>query len=223
MTPLNIAGVVFDMDGLLLDTERLYFGAFQRTLTALNLPQDDSIFLRMVGSTHALGREILKEGLANRATLDEFNAIWDADIAVQIDAGIPVKAGVGDLLKCLSNAGLPCAVATSTHTEKAIRHLALAGIGSAFETVIGGDQVTKGKPAPDIYLKAVAGLGLDPVRCAAFEDSETGVRAALSAGLMTIQVPDLVPPSAEILRLGHTIAPDVLTGAFDVGLPTSAC
>jgi beta-phosphoglucomutase-like phosphatase (HAD superfamily) len=92
-----------------------------------------------------------------------------------------------------------------------------AAILDRFAVLVCGDEVAKGKPAPDIYLAAASALGVCPNHCVAFEDSSNGVRAAVAAGLITVQVPDLVAPPADIVALGHVIAPDVLTGARHVG------
>lgn len=210
--------VVFDMDGLLLDTERVYFDSFRIALTILGLPQDDDTFRRMVGTNRTLGRQLLREGLAGRVTLDEFDAVWDAEIAHRLADHIPVKPGVHALAQHLRDQNIPYIIATSTRTEKAHAHLDRAGLGTLFLDVVGGDQVTASKPAPDIYLHATARLGFDPKTCAGFEDSPNGVRAAYAAGLITVQVPDIVPPDAELRALGHYIASDIIAGARAVGL-----
>ncbi len=214
----DIAGIVFDMDGLLLDTERLYFAAFQRSMSALGLEQDDDLFRRMVGTNTTLGTRILTDGLAGRVTLHDFNAVWDADIAAQTAATIPVKPGVTVLAQHLREIGLPYIIATSTRTERAHHHLAKAGLVELFPDVVGGDMVTRSKPAPDIYLHAASVLGQPPHRLAAFEDSANGVRAAHAAGMVTVQVPDLVPPDPGLIALGHHIAADLIAGAWHLGL-----
>ncbi len=219
----DVAGVVFDMDGLLLDTEQLYFAAFKRTLTTLGLPQDDDLFRSLVGTNSTLGNQLLTAGLAGRVSLEDFNAVWDPDIAIELQKGVPVKPGVRPMAEALTAAGIPYIVATSTRTEKAQAHLAKAGIGDLFEQVIGGDQVARSKPAPDIFLKAADALGVCPALCAAFEDSENGVRAAHAAGMITVQVPDVVPPSPTLMALGHHIAPSLLDGARHIGLDPVPC
>ena len=209
--------VVFDMDGLLLDTERVYFEGFRTALAAHGLPQDDDLFRQLVGTNRALGRRLLAEGLAGRITLEEFDSVWDAEIAQQLADFIPVKPGVRAVAEHLRELDIPYIVATSTQTEKAHLHLDRAGLGALFRDVVGGDQVAASKPAPDIYLCATALLGHDPANCVAFEDSPNGVRAAHAAGLITVQVPDIVVPDAELRALGHHIASDLIAGAQTVG------
>jgi len=213
-----IQGVIFDMDGLLLDSEQLYFGAYRATRQALNLPEDDALFLSMVGTNNRHGRTILEAGLNGTVPLTTFEDHWADTCAAAIANGIPVKDGVHDLLTHLGQQNIPFAIATSSNTQKAWTHLAEAQIDHHFDTLIGGDQVQNSKPAPDIYLRASAALGLDPTKCAAFEDSENGVRAAHAAGMITVQIPDLKQPSDDLRTLNHTVAPDLMTGARTIGL-----
>ncbi|WP_282121261.1 HAD family hydrolase [Ruegeria atlantica] len=210
--------VVFDMDGLLLDTERVYFEGFRTTLDALGLPQDDDLFRRLVGTNRVLGRRLLTEGLAGRVNLEEFDTVWDAEIAQRLADCIPVKPGARAMAEHLRERNIPYIIATSTQTEKAHLHLERAGLGALFRDVVGGEQVAASKPAPDIYLHATARLGRDPSNCVAFEDSPNGVRAAHAAGLITVQVPDIVAPDAELRALGHHIASNIIAGAHAVGL-----
>jgi beta-phosphoglucomutase-like phosphatase (HAD superfamily) len=97
------------------------------------------------------------------------------------------------------------AVATSTRTKRATEKLGDAGLLDYFKIVIGGDQVEQGKPDPEIYLKAASALSSAPSRCLALEDSANGVKAAVAAGMTVVQIPDLVPPSDELLQLGHIV------------------
>jgi HAD superfamily hydrolase (TIGR01509 family) len=210
--------VVFDMDGLLLDTERVYFEGFRTALSALELPQDDDLFRSLVGTNRVLGRRLLTEGLSGRVTLEKFDAVWDNEIAERLSDFIPVKPGARALAEHLRKRDIPYIIATSTQTEKAHLHLDRAGLNELFQDVVGGDQVAASKPAPDIYLHATARMGHDPATCVAFEDSPNGVRAAHAAGLITVQIPDIVAPDAELRALGHHIASDIITGANMVGL-----
>jgi len=210
--------VVFDMDGLLLDTERVYFESFRSALAALGLPQDDNLFRRLVGTNLLLGRRLLTEGLSGRVAVEKFDAVWDDEITQRLADCIPVKPGARAVAEHLLEQDIPYIIATSTQTEKAHLHLERAGLSPLFKDIVGGDQVAASKPAPDIYLHAAARMGHDPATCVAFEDSPNGVRAAHAAGLITVQVPDIVAPDSELRALGHHIARDIITGAQMVGL-----
>lgn len=213
-----VKAVVFDMDGLLLDTERIYFEGYKRTRARFELAPDDATFLDMIGRPQAEGQAVLQTGLAGIMKADVFDAQWSIEVRALTQGPLPVKPGVHDVVSHLKNTGIPFAIATSTKTPNAHKHLAQAGIGHHFEMIIGGDQVTRGKPAPDIYLRAAEMLGIDAMHCAAFEDSENGVRAALAAGMTTVQVPDINPPSPAFAASGQHIAADLVAGAKLLGL-----
>ena len=113
--------------------------------------------------------------------------------------GIALKPGLIELLGWLEDAAIPRAVATSTRRSRAQAKLVRTQLCERFAALVGGDEIARGKPAPDIYLEAAARLGVAPAACVALEDSEPGIRAALAAGMMPIMVPDLAPPSAALL------------------------
>ena len=212
---------LFDMDGLLLDTERQYMAAFREVAADIGLRDAafvDRTFTSLIGLRLADSLPILEKALGPQIDLQDFNRSWDERIAMKREEDMPVKAGVVTLLEQLKSQGTSAVVATSTGTAKAKHHLEKAGIGHFFANVIGGDQVENGKPAPDIYLKAAISIGADVTRCAAFEDSNTGIQAAFHSGARAVQVPDIAAPTSEIRSLGHHIALDILTGARDIGL-----
>jgi HAD superfamily hydrolase (TIGR01509 family) len=150
--------------------------------------------------------------------LDAFNAHWDARIEARFAQEIPLKHGALQLVLILAASVYGMAVATSTKTSTARTHLARAGLLPYIRDVIGGDLVERGKPYPETYHKAAALLGLTASQCIAFEDSETGTRAALASGALTVQIPDLVAPSDDLISHGHIIAPTLLEGAITAGL-----
>ncbi len=219
MTPPR--GVVFDMDGLLLDTEQIWLRTFRETCTLQGLPPDDALFASLVGTNPEEGRRRLAKGLAGRADIVQFDTLWNRAAHRAFETGISVKPGVRELARALRARAIPYIIATSTHTEKAHQHLARAGLSEDFPSLIGGDQVHQSKPAPDIYLAAVTALNLPASACVAFEDSPNGVRAALAAGLITVQVPDVVAPDPVVKALGHLIVSDLAEGARAVGLMAS--
>jgi len=212
----DIHAVIFDMDGLLLDTEKVYFQGYRNARSTMGLDPHAAGFMELIGLPTPAGRPLLQAHLGDLT--DAFEAQWDHEIRQLMTKEIPVKPGVTTLIGHLQASALPYAIATSTFTTKAYEHLERAGLGGLFPTIIGGDQVSNGKPAPDIYLKAAQSLGIAAHHCAAFEDSENGVRAAVAAGMTTVQVPDIKPPSAEMRAISHHIADNLLTGARMVGL-----
>jgi beta-phosphoglucomutase-like phosphatase (HAD superfamily) len=206
-----LRAVVFDMDGLILDTEPLALRAWAECAAALGVAFDEALGLRMVGRNFADCGELLRDTYAAPypvdAVLERWHATYDAIVARD---GVALKAGVGEILDWLDEARLPRAVATSTRRERARAKLAHAAVLERFDTVVGGDDVARGKPAPDIYLEAARRLGVAPGHCLVLEDSEPGVRAGLAAGMAVVMVPDLVAPPAELAAAGVRIAPSLL-------------
>ena len=206
------------MDGLLLDTERLHFEAGTAAARELGLGDLSATLRSMIGVRALEGRMLLEPALRDRATLEAFETSWAAAIERLVAHGVPVRPNVVELLTLLRERGTPCAVATSSRRASAETALSGANLRGFFRTVTGGDDVVNAKPDPEIYVRAAASRGIEPRDAVVFEDSEPGTRAAVASGATAVQVPDLVPPSAALLALGHVVAPDVLAGAHRVGL-----
>lgn len=215
---MHYKAVLFDMDGLLIDSERQFFKSFLETCTEFKLPNMQQVFYDCIGLRSVDSSIVLQNALGPLVDLTAFNAAWGDRAEQQRAKGIPLKSGAHELLSLLKDAGRPCVVATSTRTAHAQQHLQKAGIYDLITHVVGGDQVAKGKPEPEIYLKAAATAGFNAENCAAFEDSDPGTLAAVRSGATTVQVPDLKPPSQKTLALGHVVAHDLLTGAQKIGL-----
>ncbi|MEQ8486299.1 MAG: HAD family phosphatase [Pseudomonadales bacterium] len=204
------AAVVFDMDGLLLDSERLAQAAFREACTELGVTVDDAVYARCIGSTPAGTEQILREAVGADLDYPSLDRIWSDRYAARLDAGpVDLKPGALDLLDALAAHGIPRGLATSTGRDLATRKLTGAGVISYFACLICGGETARGKPHPDPYLAAVACLGVPAGAAWALEDSENGVRAAHAAGLRVIQVPDLVAPSAALRSLGHDVLPSL--------------
>ena len=193
------------MDGLLLDSERISFNTFRETLKQFNLKEDNELFYQMIGKDERSWRKLLKESLSDKIDTDKFARVWSDLYQREISKPIPVKDGAEALLTYLKELKMVTAVATSTKTKMAKEKLKNAGLLESFDLIIGGDQVKKGKPHPEIYLLVAERLSVNPQRCLALEDSENGVKSAVSAKMSVIQIPDMVQPSEELKKLGHTI------------------
>ncbi|MEP3244073.1 MAG: HAD family phosphatase [Sneathiella sp.] len=199
--------VIFDMDGLLLDTERLSLKAYQETCANFDIAYEETFYFSLIGRSLKQAEQILINTIPNFPT-DPFMTFWNNRYHEEaLEKPVPLKAGVLSFLTLLKDRNIPCAVATSTEFDKATRKLSNAGLLDFFQEMAAGDQVEQSKPHPEIYRLAASRLGISPAQCLALEDSDNGVRAAHAANMLVYQIPDLVPPSEDVKRLGHFIVP----------------
>ncbi|EGU48471.1 CbbY family protein [Vibrio ichthyoenteri ATCC 700023] len=206
---MNYKAAIFDMDGLLLDTERVCMRVFKQACQTVNLPFYQDVYLSIIGRNAAGIEKIFRDAYGD--DLPKLHAEWRKNYdAIVRHQAIPVKEGVVELLEWLKANNVPTAVATSTHKELASIKLKLAGIDHYFGNLTCGCEVSNGKPDPEIYLLAASRLNVEPQQCIAFEDSNNGVLSAVSAKMHTFQIPDLVEPSEEIKALGHDIEPSMM-------------
>lgn len=207
-----LQGVVFDMDGLLLDTERLYCKIFQQLVREQGRTLSDHGYRRMVGHRIDISKQVLAEEIGTAEPVDaifsELETRYHDYIAHQ---EVLTRPGAHELIACLRESGVPLALCTSTYRHLTDAKLRNTGLREAFAAIVCGDEVSRGKPFPDPYLKAVALLGLAPQEALALEDSPTGLSAAHGAGLHTILVPDLVLPQAESLAMADAVADSLYT------------
>jgi beta-phosphoglucomutase-like phosphatase (HAD superfamily) len=203
--------VVFDMDGLMLDTERLAERCWSAAASAIGVEFDTALLRSMIGRN---SRDSRQHVLANYGADYPVDALM-RESRMQFDAiarceGIAVKPGLHALLDWLESIPIPRVVATSTRRERALAHLERCLLMPRFQALVGGDEVIEGKPAPDIFLLAAARLEVDPADCIVLEDSEPGVRAALAAGMIPIMVPDMLAPSEDLLACMPLVLPSLL-------------
>jgi HAD superfamily hydrolase (TIGR01509 family) len=185
------AAVIFDMDGLMLDTEPLAARAWSEAALSLDLSFDVSIAPRLVGRTFSDCRLIIAEHHGPGYPIDVLMSGWHATYDAIVDReGLVIKPGLLELLAWIEEAGLPRAVATSTRRERACAKLTRTGLLPRFHSLVGGDEVPRGKPAPDIFVEAAARLDLPPADCLVLEDSLPGYLGARAAGMAAIVVPD---------------------------------
>ncbi len=182
------AAVIFDMDGVLLDSEPLHYEAVRQALAeqGVDFPLDD--YARYLGTTLTSTWDELCERYPITMTLAEFEARYNADVLAQYQAGAPLIRGARELVQQLREAGVPIAVASSSHRMWVEAALTGAGLREYFEQTTAGDEVSMGKPSPEIYLKAAAKLGFAPEDCIAIEDAPAGVESATAAGMRVVLV-----------------------------------
>jgi len=194
--------VLFDMDGLLIDSERIAMAAAAQAAIEIEHDIPAHVAHRLIGHGRDGGSRVLTHALGERFPVDGFWQAWTASYVHLVAQGVPAKQGAREALTALQAAGIACAVATSTETAHARYKLDKAGLLPHLAVVVGRDAVQHGKPAPDLYLHAAGKIGVAAPECWAFEDSLPGLTAAVAAGARTHWVPDLAPIAAHELPHG---------------------
>lgn len=197
---LTVSLVIFDMDGLMFDTERIAVMAWCAAGERFGVEISPELVLKTVGLDRRRTEGVYRAHLGGAFPYQEARAFRIEYANRFIEAqGLPVKAGLYALLDFLNETGIATAVATSSERARTEKFLSLAGIRGRFDRIVCGDEVERGKPDPDIFLAAARGLSVDPAECMVLEDSESGLLAAWRAGMMPVLVRDLNNPSAEAL------------------------
>jgi HAD superfamily hydrolase (TIGR01509 family) len=207
--PDPVRAVIFDMDGTLLDTEAEHRRVMAQAADALGWPFAEEVQLAMIGIHRDANRAMLVDRFGADFPLEQFYADSDRLFEEALEAAIPMRPGVEPLLQQLAAAGVPMAVATSTEAPYAQQRLQKAGLLDYFDTVVTRNDVDLPKPHPQPYLLAARRLGVDPAQAIAVEDSYAGVRSAAAAGMATVMVPDLLPPTEAELRLVAIVLPSL--------------
>ena len=203
----TITAVLFDMDGLVLDTEKLYTRFWQEAACACGYPMTKE---------QALGMRSLNRGAGLAKMQSYFGPDVDYDFIRQkrielMDAfvekeGVTLKPGIHELLAFLKERGIKTAIATSSPMERTVLYLTSVGLQNSFDELVSGYMVERGKPEPDIYLYAAEKLGVKPEECMVLEDSPAGILAAHRAGCMPVMIPDQDEPDEETRKLLHAKA-----------------
>lgn len=210
-----IKAVIFDMDGLMFDTEALAKEAWFRVGAKLGYPITEAHIARIRGSTPAASAAVFREAFGAGFDYPRAKAMRNAMVEEVIDRqGVPIKHGLVGLLEQLDRHGLKAAVASSSPRKTVEKYLALAGISRYFSCIVGAEDVTRSKPAPDAFLLAAHRLQIPPDACLVLEDSGNGLQGAHHAGMKVICIPDIALPPKECLSLASAAFPD-LTYVFD--------
>ena len=204
MLPVRL--VIFDMDGLMFDTERIAVDSWRHAGDQLGFSISPEMVIETIGLNRKDTKAMLLRHLTDGFPYEEArrHRIRYAEETIAMN-GVPVKEGLFELLDDLDAAGILKAVGTSTERARAQNLLELAGIRDRFDAVVCGDDVERGKPWPDIFLDAAAKLGCEPATCMVLEDSESGLTAAHRAGMLPVLIPDLKAPSSEALSLAFQV------------------
>lgn len=197
-----IKNIVFDMDGVLIDTEALFMSCWKKLAEKLELPNVEEVARQCIGITVTQTEALFQKAYGKEYPCESYvQAANDIFYKYEADQGIPEKPGVHELFAYLKKENYRIGLASSTKEEAVRRQMKTVGILDDFDVIVCGDMVTKSKPDPDIYLKACELLKVDPKECYAVEDSYNGIRSAHAAGMKAIMIPDLLQPTPEILEL----------------------
>ena len=192
-----LKGVIFDMDGVLFDTERLTLKGWRLAARQAGCPLDDAVVLSTNGISEADTRLTFLRHYGEAYPYDALRAEMKRYKNSCLAQGIPVKSGVHRLLQALRGQGIRTAVASSNDRAHVTEYLQRTGLLSQMDAFVCADMVRQAKPAPDVYLRAAEALGLPPETCIAVEDAPPGLVAAKRAGCIPVMVPDLIPASAQ--------------------------
>jgi len=203
---MHFDAALFDMDGTLVDSERVILNAWMDSSRELGVPLDPAQYSQVIGLNDEESNQLLIALLGSEATFLSVRSL--ARSKLHAPAGnvvFPLKSGALSLLGAMSHLGVPCAVASSSTSAEIEDRLTRNRVRHYFRAAAGGNEVHRGKPDPAVYLLAASRLGIAPNRCIAFEDSEHGAAAAAAAGARVVLVPDVKAPSAALAASVHLV------------------
>ena len=208
---MQYQAVVFDMDGVIFDTERLVIEFWKEVAKRHNIPNVEHTCIQCLGTNRVRTREIFLENYGADFPFDPYRAeVTELFNTHYKGVPLPTKPGVRELLSYLQGQDIKVGLASSTAQHLVRDEIGTAGLLPYFQTLVCGDMVEHSKPAPDIFLKACEILGADPAKSIAIEDSFNGIRSAHCAGMTPIMVPDQVQPTDEIRALAFHVMPSLL-------------
>lgn len=192
---------LFDMDGLLFDTERLFMEQHADVMKVYGYTLTREVYVQTLGLNGSLLLDFMRAEYGEDYPFWEINRQTGKRVRAAVDTeGIPVMPEIPEVLQYLKEQGIPCAVASSSSSTTVRHYLEISGLDGYFQEIVGGEMVERSKPEPDIFLLACERMGQKPEDCVVLEDSENGVRAAVKAGCTVICVPDMKQPSKETMK-----------------------
>lgn len=201
-----IKAVIFDMDGLMIDSERVTFEGYQHVLAKENLTMSEEKYKTLLGKPVKAVHDLFKEDYGPQYDVDQIIKDVHAYIAKRFETeGIPLKPGLVELLKYLKENNYKTIIATSSHRNRVDLIVKQAQIDQYFDDSICGDEVTKGKPNPEVFLKACQKLQVSPQDALVLEDSESGINAAYNAEIKVIGIPDMKYPEEKYVKMTYKI------------------
>ncbi len=205
-----ILGAVFDMDGLMFDTETLVYRAWQKVMDDHNYNYNFEIYKQTVGrrtvDVKKMYEEMYDDNFDYALMREEANVYFRKAIN---DFGVPFKKGLINILEHLKQKGIKIALATSTSSQTAMWLIEDANLKKYFDKYVCGNMVTNGKPHPEVFLTAAKELQLSPEDCIALEDSLNGIKSAYNAGMKPIMIPDMLEPTEEIKPMLYALCEDL--------------
>jgi len=197
--PENITAFIFDLDGVIFDSERAVFNEWKLIAEKYGFQNLEEPYAKCIGVNAVTCRQIFLDYYGADFPYDAYCEERRRNFREKYSYGrLPLKPGVIELLESLKQKEFLTAIASSTRTETVWEEIRDAGLLKYFDVIIGGDQVERSKPAPDIFLKAAEKLDVLPGDCGVIEDSYNGILAASAAGMFPVMVPDMLPPNDEM-------------------------
>ena len=213
-------GAIFDMDGTLFDSEKIYQMAWLATVKDFGKDRGEELVKTVSGSSEANCRKMIHEFYPDVDVDKFFKQVVSTAVKVFNDDGVEMMKGVPEILKYFAENGVKMAIASSSRIDVIKRNIKNAGIEKYFTALVSGDEVEHGKPAPDIFWKAAEKINLPAAECYVFEDSFNGIRAANAAGCTAIMIPDTAQPTEEIKKLCTAIYPTLLDALAAIKIAT---
>jgi HAD superfamily hydrolase (TIGR01509 family) len=208
---MKVSAVIFDMDGVIFDTERIAAQSWRMAEKEFGIKVDEAFLKSLLGVTCTDARPVFEKYFGNAEVgvrISDWRHQWIQE-KYEKD-GIPIKKGVREIFRFLKEEGIPKALATSSNRQFTESYFKLAKLELSFDYIITGDLLAHGKPDPEIYLKAAEGLKKDIHSCMVIEDSLVGVQGGIASGAMTVMVPDLIPPTPEITEKAFSVQKSLL-------------